>query len=65
MMVKDIFTELSKLDYILLLRPMVHQDSLVDPDDTRISLYNGVREQLWSIGYFVMSTLSVPFSKPS
>lgn len=46
MMVKDIFTELSKLDYILLLRPMVHQDSLVDPDDTRISLYNGVREQL-------------------
>ncbi len=45
MMFKDIFTELSKLD-ILLLRPMVHQDSLVDSDDTRISLYNGVREQL-------------------
>lgn len=62
MMVKDIFTELSKLDDILSLRPMVHQDSLVDPDDTHISLYNGVREQ---IGYLVMSTLSVPFSKPS
>ncbi len=46
MMVKDIFTELSKLDDILSLRPMVHQDSLVDPDDTHISLYNGVREQL-------------------